>query len=98
MHDWIEGITDLSKLRTYSRLKEAVYKEVRRVFLASKPRHLKDSDVETYIEDIVGIIDSKQNKTFMAVLLPQEEDRLIAEEYEARLDSLQNTNAKQFRH
>ena len=43
MHDWIDEITDLSKLKTYTRLKEAVYKEVRQYFLASKPRHLRDS-------------------------------------------------------
>lgn len=30
----------------------------------------------------------------MAVLLPQEEDRLIAEDYEGELDAIQNLNAK----
>lgn len=72
MHEWIDEVTDLSKLKTYSRMKEAVYKEVRQFFLASKPRHLRDSEVQTYIDDILGIIESKQNKSFMAVLLPQE--------------------------
>lgn len=33
----------------------------------------------------------------MTVLLPQEEDRLISQDYEAKLDALQDTNAKEFK-
>ena len=38
-------------------------------------------------------LDSKQNKKFMTVLLPQEEDRLITEEYESKIDKLMSINA-----
>jgi hypothetical protein len=33
----------------------------------------------------------------MTVLLPQEEDRLIAEDYEAKLDAIQDSNSKDFK-
>jgi hypothetical protein len=42
-------------------------------------------------------IESKQNKLFMTILLPKEEDRLIAEDYEAKLDAIQDTNAMDFK-
>lgn len=46
-----------------------------------KPKHLRESEVEPYLEVILQTLDSRQNKYFMTVLLPNEEDRLIEEEY-----------------
>lgn len=97
MEEWVNGVADLLKFKTYGRFKEAAWKECRRFFLESKPKHLKESEVESYIEAINQTIESKLNRHFMVVLLPAEEDRLVEQEYERKLDAVQDADETEFK-
>lgn len=65
--------------------------------MAFKPKHIKDKDIEVYIQAIEDVIDSKNNKYFTNLLLPQEEDRLANEEYQAKLDAIEKKSASEFK-
>ena len=43
------------------------------------------------------MLDSRQNKYFMTVLLPNEEDRLIEEEYKKKIDVMMGENVVYFK-
>ena len=77
MDVWLEEVKDLSTFKTYGRFKEAAYKEARSYFLERKPKHLRDTDVQTFLDAVHVAIEPRQNKQFMSLLLPLEEDRLV---------------------
>ena len=47
--------------------------------MESRPIHVKEPDAEPFILAVFQNLESRQNKHFMTVLLPKEEDRLIEE-------------------
>jgi len=62
-----------------------------------KPKHLRESEVEPYLDVILQTLDSRQNKYFMTVLLPNEEDRLIEEEYRKKINVMMGENVVYFK-
>lgn len=97
MENWLECLVNLEKYKTYSRFKEAAARETRVYFMDLKPKHLRESEVEPYLEVILQTLDSRQNKYFMTVLLPNEEDRLIEEEYRKKIDVMMGENVVYFK-
>jgi len=53
MEDWLNSIKDLSKHKTYLRFKEGVGKEARKYFSDLKPKHLREQELEPYIQSIL---------------------------------------------
>jgi hypothetical protein len=64
--------------------------------LDGKPKHLKEDEAEPYIEAILGALDSKQSRHFMAELLPQVEDQLI-EDYRRKVSAQKGINVDYFK-